>query len=71
MELCLVILTVIAISIAIGSIIFVRILSDYVDELDHEINHLMESNVSILEHVREVLEFNSKLIKETEDNENS
>lgn len=71
MELCLVILTVIAILIAIGSIIFVKILSDYVDYLDHEINHLMESNESILEHVREVLEFNSKLIKEAEGNENS
>lgn len=71
MELCLVILTVIAISIAIGSIIFVKILNDYVDYLDHEINHLMESNESILEHVREVLEFNSKLIKEAEGNENS
>lgn len=71
MELCLVILTVIAILIAIGSIIFVKILSDYVDYLDHEINHLMESNASILEHVREMLEFNSKLIKEAEDNENT
>ena len=71
MELCLVILTVIAISIAIGSIIFVKILSDYVDVLDHEINHIMESNASMLDYANEVLALNSKLIEELEGNENT